>query len=133
MRLPALVSRRLAMLTPDTTWRCEAEVLYMTDSAHARMSTLLDEIAPDVVVFELATYQFIHRAAVLTVRRRWRRLYRAASLVVGLVSRAGGGSELTCGKQECKAELRDVTHDEIGARDVKSFGKTGKRVGVYGV
>ena len=40
------------------------------------------------------------------------------------VGRAGGRSELACGKQECKTETRDVTHDEIGAQDVKSYEKT---------
>jgi len=31
------------------------------------------------------------------------------------MGRADCRSDLACRKQDCKAELRDVTHDEVGA------------------
>jgi hypothetical protein len=88
--LPALVEAELSRLDPESRWRCQSKVLYLSADALPRMEAALQEIRPDAVAFELSTYQFVHEAVLLRLRK-WPLLYRVAGVITGFFSAAGGG------------------------------------------
>lgn len=88
--MPSLVQRELEHSTAGVDWRCAALVLYQTPSSGERAAELLSLHRPDVVVFELGTYQFLHKAVTIRVRRRWPALYESTVFVMDQLKPAGG-------------------------------------------
>jgi hypothetical protein len=90
---PAVLLRNeLLGKAPAYEWSCDAEVLYQSPSSLRRAAVWLDGYQPDAVVFEPVCFQFVHRAVVLRVKKRWPRLYRAGVYLTERLKQAGGGT-----------------------------------------
>jgi hypothetical protein len=90
--LPHLLEEELAGRLPGVSWHCQARVLFQGATSLRKLKEWLGEIEPDVVVFEVSSYQFVHRAVTLRVKNRWPRLYGPVAALMGGLKRAGGGS-----------------------------------------
>ncbi len=88
-KVAAMVVAELSRTAPQVTWRCRGELLYETPQTAARALELTDRYEPDVVVFDLGTYQFLHAAVMIRIRKRWPRLYPAVRYLSEHVNRLG--------------------------------------------
>jgi hypothetical protein len=89
--LSSMVSAKLQELRPDLDWRCEGEVLYVTDSMAERARRLVAKHQATHVLLRPTGLAFMHDDVVNAIRERWPGLYRPALRVSELFRDLGGG------------------------------------------
>jgi hypothetical protein len=115
--MEGLLEERLGQLMPQYSWRCGGTRLFMNEKAVSRALAHVRSARPDVVVFDLPAYQYLHGAASIRVKKRWPAFYWAFSAAMeGL--KAMGGSRLngTDGPRGALFRLpRDLARRLIGS------------------
>jgi hypothetical protein len=89
--LASMVSSRLQALRPDLDWRCEGEVLYVTESMAERARRLVARHQATHVLLRPTGLAFMHDDVVNAIRDRWPRLHRPALRVSEFFRDLGGG------------------------------------------
>ncbi len=90
--LPALVSKELQVLAPETKWSGEGRLLLHSSDMLDRAMRMLGGEHPDAVIVDHSTFQFLHEAVVIRIGKRWPRLYPAASALLQAYKRLCGGN-----------------------------------------
>ncbi|HEY7268304.1 MAG TPA: hypothetical protein VH951_00625 [Dehalococcoidia bacterium] len=72
-------------------WHWRAEAIFGNERMLGRVRSLLDECRPDIVVFEMSTYQFLHREVTRRIGRRWPPLYGPSLALTSALKRLSAG------------------------------------------
>jgi hypothetical protein len=87
----ALLESYLGRARPETDWRCEAELIYLTRSVAERTLAAVHERRPDVVVLRLVGGNFFNEYVIERLRQISPLAYRWSRDVAEWLRRLGGG------------------------------------------